>query len=122
VDDLALADRLDLPVDGSLMIIPVKWKEILVMIDKAANSPAGTTTTVAISGMTCGGCVASVTRVLSRIPGVAQATVDLGTGRATIVGAAPVQDIVAAVQAAGYGAQPIGYPTGGEDERGSRGS
>ena len=34
------------------------------------------TTILKIDGMTCGGCVASVTRVLKAIPGVEQADVD----------------------------------------------
>ena len=45
-----------------------------------------TTETVAIDvkGMTCGGCVASVSRVLKGIPGVAEAQVTLAPGRATV--------------------------------------
>jgi copper chaperone len=42
------------------------------------------TTTIKITGMTCGGCTASVTKVLSETPGVAQAEVQLSPGRATV--------------------------------------
>ena len=37
-----------------------------------------------ITGMTCGGCVTSVTRALRGIPGVGDVTVVLATGDATV--------------------------------------
>lgn len=37
-----------------------------------------------VSGMTCGGCVNSVTRALNAVPGVKQAEVDLATGQASV--------------------------------------
>jgi hypothetical protein len=36
---------------------------------------------LAITGMTCNGCAAAVTRVLSRVPGVANVEVDLAGAR-----------------------------------------
>jgi copper chaperone CopZ len=45
-----------------------------------------------------------VTRVLSRVPGVSEAKVDLAAGRATVAGIAAPEALVAAVAAAGYGA------------------
>jgi copper chaperone len=42
------------------------------------------TTTIKIGGMTCGGCVASVTRVLNELPGVVKAEVVLEPGAATV--------------------------------------
>jgi copper chaperone len=42
------------------------------------------TTTIQIAGMSCGGCTASVTKVLSEIPGVVQADVQLAPGQATV--------------------------------------
>ncbi|HUZ73782.1 MAG TPA: heavy metal-associated domain-containing protein [Stellaceae bacterium] len=70
---------------------------------------------LAISGMTCDGCANTVTRVLSRVPGVTGATVDFGSGRATVTGNVRPEDLVAAVQAAGYGAQlSPGETAGGE--------
>jgi copper chaperone CopZ len=77
------------------------------MSEKASSSGADARTVLLISGMTCAGCASSVTRVLSRVPGVARATVDLATGRATVAGGACTADLIRAVQAAGYGAQPI---------------
>jgi copper chaperone len=40
--------------------------------------------TLKIGGMTCGGCVASVERVLKAIPGVAEAKVQLSPGLAEV--------------------------------------
>jgi copper chaperone len=37
-----------------------------------------------VDGMTCGGCVASVTRVVKALPGVDAARVDLASGSAEI--------------------------------------
>ncbi len=42
------------------------------------------TTTIKVSGMSCGGCVASVTKVLGELPGVAKAEVVLTPGQATV--------------------------------------
>lgn len=42
------------------------------------------TTTIKISGMSCGGCTSSVTRVLTELPGVAKAEVTLEPGQATV--------------------------------------
>lgn len=40
--------------------------------------------TLKINGMTCGGCVKSVTRVLSELDGVAQADVSLENAQAVV--------------------------------------
>lgn len=42
------------------------------------------TTTLQVEGMTCGGCVASVTRVLQAVPGVSEAKVTLTPGVAVV--------------------------------------
>ena len=42
------------------------------------------TITMNVQGMTCGGCVASVTRVLKAVPGVDQVDVKLSPGQATV--------------------------------------
>jgi copper chaperone len=42
------------------------------------------TITIGVGGMTCGGCVASVTRVLKALPGVESAEVNLQPGEATV--------------------------------------
>lgn len=42
------------------------------------------TTTIKVSGMTCGGCTSSVTRVLSALPGVEKAEATLDPGQAVV--------------------------------------
>jgi copper chaperone len=59
---------------------------------------------LAVTGMTCQGCVNAVTRVLSRVPGVRRVSVDLASGRAVVEGDAAADAVLAAVRKAGYGA------------------
>lgn len=64
-----------------------------------------THTTLEIDGMTCGGCVASVTRVLTRLPGVASAEVSLEKARAVVdhdPAIAPLPALRVAVEDAGF--------------------
>ncbi len=51
----------------------------------AAHESSGTmtTTTIAISGMSCDGCVGSVKRALSRVEGVSDVQVQLGSAEVT---------------------------------------
>jgi copper chaperone CopZ len=60
---------------------------------------------LSISGMTCGGCANTLTRVLSRVPGVTRAEVDLAGGRAKVLGTADPDELLNAVRRAGYGAE-----------------
>ena len=81
------------------------------------------TTELKVNGMTCGSCVASVTKALKRVPGVQDVEVDLGSGIACGRGehaAHQVPELVAALGEAGYqadaaaGAQTAHqHPTGG---------
>jgi Cu+-exporting ATPase len=63
---------------------------------------------LAITGMTCASCVRSVEGALSRVPGVAAAQVNFATSRARVSAEAGVtaEQLVQAVESAGYGAQP----------------
>jgi copper chaperone CopZ len=63
-----------------------------------------------VDGMTCQGCVRGVTKKLSGVAGVASATVDLATGKATVQydGArARVEEMIAAVEQIGYHASRL---------------
>jgi len=63
------------------------------------------TTTIAVSGMTCMGCVASVKRVLGSISGVSSAEVTLDPSQATVTydsGKVALQAIKTAISDAGY--------------------
>lgn len=65
------------------------------------------TVTLNIEGMTCGGCVNSVTRVLEAIEGVEKAQVDLASGRAVINIAESKTDtaqLIEAIENAGFDA------------------
>jgi copper chaperone len=65
-----------------------------------------TTVTLKIDGMTCGGCVRSVKKVLEAMPGVRSVDVSLETGHATVelnsATGEQVAALKAAVEAAGY--------------------
>ncbi|HVO90146.1 MAG TPA: heavy-metal-associated domain-containing protein [Casimicrobiaceae bacterium] len=64
------------------------------------------TVKLSISGMSCQGCVGSVTRVLRALPGVDQVDVQLTPGSATVSFDPARTNAVAlreAVEAAGYG-------------------
>ncbi|OBK75595.1 heavy-metal-associated domain-containing protein [Mycobacterium sp. 1164985.4] len=62
------------------------------------------TTTVTVTGMTCGHCAASVCEELGEIPGVQAVDVDVASGAVTIDSVAPVEAdaIRSAVEEAGY--------------------
>ena len=62
------------------------------------------TTTVTVTGMTCGHCVSSVREEVGNIPGVTEVAVDLASGRVDIDSADPIarDAIAAAVDEAGY--------------------
>ncbi|HEX2943316.1 MAG TPA: heavy metal translocating P-type ATPase, partial [Rhodopila sp.] len=69
-----------------------------------------TTFDLSIGGMTCASCVNRVERALKRVPGVVSAAVNLGTERAritTLAGAVTAEQLIAAVQRAGYEATPV---------------
>ncbi|HEY4171707.1 MAG TPA: cation transporter, partial [Rhodopila sp.] len=69
--------------------------------------PAGTVD-LAISGMTCASCVKRVETVLSRVPGVTSASVNLATERAQVIAvSADTAMLIRAVEKAGYGATEI---------------
>jgi len=69
----------------------------------SAESPG--TAVLTVTGMACGGCANTVARVLSRVAGVTGAEVDLKSGRATVSGAARIEDLIEAIEAAGFGVQ-----------------
>ncbi|MGW4328398.1 heavy-metal-associated domain-containing protein [Nocardia sp. NPDC004573] len=62
------------------------------------------TTTVTVTGMTCGGCAASVRTEIGRLEGVGSVAVDLAEGLVTVESASPIEraELAAAVARAGY--------------------
>jgi len=68
-------------------------------------APESLTARLAVEGLHCMSCVLRLQSALEDVPGVVSADVDLGSRVATVVyepGAAAVDDLAAAVTAAGY--------------------
>ena len=61
-----------------------------------------------VTGMTCAACSARVEKAVRAVPGVTDCAVSLLTNSMSVEGTAPVSAVVAAVQAAGYGASAKG--------------
>ena len=62
-------------------------------------------TTITVEGMTCGGCEQNVEDALRNVEGVTDAKADRESERATVEGEADTNDLVSAVEEAGYDAQ-----------------
>lgn len=62
------------------------------------------TTTYAVSGMTCGHCKATLGKVIGELDGVTEVGVDLATGQVTVTSATEPDDALIAevVDEAGY--------------------
>ena len=63
-----------------------------------------TTLSLPVEGMTCASCVGRVERALAKVPGVAQATVNLATESAavTLAASVPAQNLADAIERTGY--------------------
>jgi len=78
---------------------------------------APSTIDFSVEGMTCGSCAARVQRVLAKTDGVADAEVNLATGRAhvTLQRPLPTAELQARVARIGYGLTPLAEGPGGDD-------
>jgi Cu+-exporting ATPase len=77
-------------------------------VQKAGYEVAQDEVSLSISGMTCASCVARVEKALKKVPGVADASVNLATEKAHIKAAGvATQALIAAVTNAGYGAVAV---------------
>jgi len=63
------------------------------------------TTTLKVTGMTCGHCVAAVDSALKAVPGVTGAEVSLEKAQAVVEGSADADALIAAVKEEGYEAE-----------------
>ena len=68
---------------------------------------SGKSVRLSISGMTCAGCVSSVEKALSRVPGVMTSAVNFAEHTANITGDVTADALVKAVKAAGYDAAEL---------------
>jgi len=59
-------------------------------------------TVISVTGMSCGHCVAAVTKALEKIPGVEKADVNLEQAQAVVTGSADTEQLLAAVREEGY--------------------
>lgn len=64
------------------------------------------TTKLRVTGMSCAGCESNVEDALSAVPGVVSVDVVRETDAVTVEGEADPDDLVAAVEGAGYEAAP----------------
>ncbi|WP_457660736.1 heavy metal translocating P-type ATPase [Sinorhizobium medicae] len=79
---------------------------VLRAVEKAGYAPRIVTEEIQIEGMTCASCVSRVEKALKAVPGVADASVNLATEKATVrlvSGSAEISALAAAVKGAGYG-------------------
>ncbi|MBU4530901.1 MAG: heavy metal translocating P-type ATPase [Desulfomicrobium sp.] len=86
---------------------PVVRADLIRAVESAGYTVATSTVELAIDGMTCASCVGRVERALRAVPGVAEASVNLATERATIKGSADAAALIAAAADAGYDARPV---------------
>ena len=60
------------------------------------------TTVYSVPGMTCEHCVAAVDAEVRKVPGVSDVAVDLATKEVRVIGEPARDDVVAAIDEAGY--------------------
>ena len=65
-----------------------------------------------VTGMSCAACQARVEKAVGQVPGVCSVSVSLLTNSMGVEGTAPREEIIRAVEAAGYGASLKGAPAG----------
>ena len=65
-----------------------------------------------VTGMSCAACQARVEKAVGQVPGVCSVSVSLLTNSMGVEGSASQEEIIRAVEAAGYGASPKGTPAG----------
>ena len=94
----------------------VDWMTLVKAVEKVGYDVPASTVELAVEGMTCASCVGRVERALAAVPGVAQATVNLATERATVRGVASVESLVAAIDKAGYASRPVDAAARADDE------
>ncbi|MDP7651837.1 MAG: heavy metal translocating P-type ATPase [Rhodospirillales bacterium] len=108
------AERADVTFDAGI----VSTADIADAVDRTGFRVPTEIKELAITGMTCASCVARVEKVLVRVPGVASAQVNLATEKASInlrAGESSVQDLIAAVERAGFSARAAAQDATVED-------
>jgi len=98
--------------------------QAVAAIEKAGYAVPAQSVDLQVNGMTCASCVGRVERALKKVPGVQDAVVNLATERASVQlqGGVTVDALIAAIEKAGYEAQPVAHSAGatGEDATAER--
>ena len=80
------------------------------LVEPPLPAQVGTEVDLRVEGMTCASCVGRVEKALRKVPGVTEATVNLATERAHVVGhGLGAATLVEAVENAGYSASPVAH-------------
>ena len=94
---------------------PVSPDQLVQAVRKLGYEVPQSTVVLQVDDMSCASCVGRVERALKAVPGVASASVNLATERATVTGVAPVEALLAAADRAGYPAQVLDDGSGAAD-------
>ncbi|MFZ3584002.1 heavy metal translocating P-type ATPase [Loktanella sp. DJP18] len=86
---------------------PVKRGDLIRAVEDAGYTVTASRVELAIDGMTCASCVGRVERALRAVPGVTEATVNLATERATVMGSVDVATLIRVVEEVGYDARAV---------------
>jgi heavy metal translocating P-type ATPase len=89
---------------------PADAPAVASAVEAAGYAAGDETAELALGGMHCASCVGRIERALLGVPGVLEASVNLATERARVRllrGAATPADLAAAVEKAGYRAEPV---------------
>jgi Cu+-exporting ATPase len=80
------------------------YESLYEAVEKAGYQVPAESISLSISGMTCASCVGRVEKALKKVPGVADATVNLATEKAQVkaTGGVTPEALIAAVRKAGY--------------------
>jgi P-type Cu+ transporter len=80
-----------------------------VQLDDADGEERDCVVTIAIDGMTCSSCVATITRGLENVPIVSKISIDLvsNSGTFTIKGKTKIQELIDGIEDLGYGAEVV---------------
>ncbi|MFA5685082.1 MAG: heavy metal translocating P-type ATPase [Lysobacteraceae bacterium] len=114
VDKVAVnlvTERADIHAAG-----PLDRAALVQAVERAGYGVPAQTLQLEVEGMTCASCVGRVERALKAVPGVAEASVNLATERATVQGTADPQALLAAIDKAGYAARPVSPAASADNE------
>lgn len=87
----------------------ISASDVTTTITKAGFSVPPETHELLVGGMTCAACSSRLEKVLSRLPGVERAVVNLATEKASVTalaGVVTLQELISAVEKAGFTAHP----------------